>query len=449
MKSEIKLELAPNIGEKYIEEKSLISNENSDDNEYNYYKHKDRIKSSINKLNLNDSLKLYENIIDSKNNMNNNLLGSEEIFINQKKEIQKIKKKNELFYLKKESKSNSLGNTNNNFYNSIINTNKSNELKSINNNNNINNINNSNEKENEEKINEGTLNNMGSIKIINDDTCDIESFSLNDYKYFEYTIISDNFLEEDKRSKILNIENNEWNPLNEDFPFSYEKDISKNSYTFIEINNIALRINKEIDYDEKGLELNIDFNLIDDSEFWIFTRNYVNKSINESFMFDNNSAYIDINDIFNKYSSLIRIIKDTTINRWYITFGTFYHEINENNKLYYKSFLQRQLIDYSNDIKSLTSKNNKYEFNLTLYDLGEETINVNVFLNNKTKSNEIKGNFFLPINKKAKILICGKGKSVQLKNLLVKIFDKRKIQTNTQFEMENDGLKNCECCTIS
>ena len=437
-------DLDQNKGEKYIEEKSNKSNSNNDDLKEDISE--EDIKGSINRINLNDSLKLYENQIDSKNNFNSNLLGSEEIFINQRKEIEKMKKKNEIFSLKKESKSNSFLNTKNNFHNSIMNTNKSNDI--INNNNNH-----INENENEDKIKETSLNHSFQIINYNDNNNkDIETFCLNEYQYFEYSHINYNYnLEnEDAKSKMINIDNNTWNPLNEDYPMSYEQDSKNNSYTFMEINNIALKIIKEIDYDEKGVELNIDFNLVDDSELWIFTRTYVNKSINESNIFDKLSANVDINDIFNKYSSLIKIIKDITLNRWYITFGTFYHEIYENNKLYYKSFLIRQLIDYSNEIKVLDKKNNKSEFNLTLYDLGEETISVNVFLNNKIKPNEIKGNFFLPINKKAKLLICGKGKSVQLKNLILKLFDKKNsgIKANTQFEMENNNLKNCECCSI-
>ena len=357
-----------------------------------------------------------------------------------------MKKKNELFYLKKESKSNSLINTKNNFHNSVMNTNKSNEI-----NNNDTFI-----KDNEAKVKETSLNNSVNIDNNNknnnkdNNNGEIETFSLYDNQYFEYSIINYNYENEDAKSKMINIDNNTWIPLNEDFPFSYEQDNKNNSYTFMEINKIVLKTSKEIDYDERGLELNIDFNLVDDSELWIFTRTYVNKSINESNIFDKLSANIDINDIFNKYSSLIKIIKDITLNRWYITFGTFYHEINDNNKLYYKSFLIRQLIDYSNEIKIQDIKSNKSEFTLTLYDLGNETINVNVFLNNKIKSNEIKGTFFLPINKKAKLLICGKGKSVQLKNLIIKLFDKRNSlpESNTQFEMENSNLKNCECCTI-
>lgn len=429
-------QLQQSIGQKYIEQKSNESNKNSDD--INDSDNDIKIKNSLNHLNLNDSLQIYENQINSRNNTDNNLLGSEEIFINQRKEIQKIKKKNELFNLKKESKNNSLNNNKNSINNNIINTNKSNEF-IITNNNEL--------KDNEEKKKEAPINKLGDIKIIDENIYDIESFSLNIYKYFEYSFINYDNENGEEKSKIIKFENNIWTPLNEDFPFSYEKSNLNNSYTFMELNNLALRIIKEIDYDEKGLELNLDFNLIDNSELWIFTRSFVNKNINESYFFDEKSENIDINDNFNKYTSLIKIIKDIALQRCYITFGTFYHETNENNKLYYKSFLKRQLIDYSDDIKSF--QDNKYELNMTIYDLGEETIIANVFLNNKLKSEQIKGNLFLPLNKKAKILICGKGKSVQLKELNVKIVEKKRLQTSTQFEMENNALKNCECCSIS
>ena len=76
----------------------LISN--SDEIKYN-----NNNEDSNNYLKINDSLQLYENQIDSNNN---NFLGSEEIFINQKKEIDRMKKKNELINSKKETKSNLL-----------------------------------------------------------------------------------------------------------------------------------------------------------------------------------------------------------------------------------------------------------------------------------------------------------------------------------------------------
>ena len=68
----------------------------------------------------------------------------------------------------------------------------------------------------------------------------------------------------------------------------------KNLYNFIEINKKAIRCNQEIDYSERNLELTIDFNLEEQSELWIFTRSFVNKSINKSFYFDEKSENIDI-----------------------------------------------------------------------------------------------------------------------------------------------------------
>ena len=245
---------------------------------------------------------------------------------------------------------------------------------------------------------------------------------------------------------------NLWNRLNEDFPFNFEEDKkTKISYNYMELNNLALRVIQEIDYEKRGLELNINFNLIEKSEFWIFTRSFVNKDINESIYFDEKSENIDANDNFNKYSSLIKIIKDPNMDRCYITFGTFYQEINENNKLYYKSFLKRQLIDYSfgNNNNNYYNFNNS-EFNVIINDLGEESINAKIYFNNNIESNDITGNFFLPLNKKAKILICGRGKSVRLKQFIVKKYDKRKngFKSPIKFESENDVPKNCECCTI-
>jgi hypothetical protein len=52
--------------------------------------------------NINDSLVLYEN---QKSNKKKKYLGSEEAFINQKLEVEKMKKRNELFSLKKERRS--------------------------------------------------------------------------------------------------------------------------------------------------------------------------------------------------------------------------------------------------------------------------------------------------------------------------------------------------------
>ena len=77
-------------------------------------------------------------------------------------------------------------------------------------------------------------------------------------------------------------------------------------------------------------------------------------------------------------------------------------------------------------------------------------INTKIYLNNKNKFNDINARFFLPINKKAKFLLCGSGQSVQVKDLVVKILEKdiNNHRSVIQFETDNDTPKNCECCLI-
>jgi len=429
MLTEEKFEIKENIVDKISEKNSNGVISNSDENSINENNNesiskKDNNEATHNNIIINDSLQLYPNQDDDKKQ--NIYLDSEEVFKNLKLEIQKMKKKNELFSSKKVPKS---------LNNIITKMNISNE-------------------EHKQIFSKAKLQ-MSQVLKNKDDNNNKEdnneemlSFSLNDFKYFEYSDI-DNQYEEESALEDMDFE---WNPLNEDFPFSYKKEENEdNSYHYMEINNKALRIMQEIDYDENGLELNINFNLIDKSELWIFTRSFVNKSINESFYFDEKSENIEKNDNFNKYSSLIKIIRDMNMNRCFVSFGAFYHEINEDNKLYYKSFLKRQLIDffYLDQNYNYNNNNRKSEFNLFINDFGEENINAEIFFNNNNKSNDIKANFFLPLNKKAKILICGKGDSVELKELKVKYFDKKKSLKNTiKFENENDVPKNCECCTI-
>ena len=359
------------------------------------------------------------------NNYKNNLLESEEIFINQKKEIQKTREKN-LILLKKKNKIN-----NNNDIKKE--ENKNNEIIEI--------ITSRDKIENENSLNDTTIK-------------DILIFSLNDTKYFEITLFD--YIESPDEEKPKMPEFNEpWKPF--DSLSSYYEQKNNNSekpLEFIEFTRIALRSIKEIDYGRNGLELNIKFNLKGESELWIFTRCSVNKSINESYYFDDKSANVDINDIFNKYSSVIRIIKERNSNKCFVIFGTFYQEIN-SNKLYYKSFLKRQLIDNSEierneDEFFYFGENDKCEFEIFVTDYGEELINTKIYLNNKIKFNDISAKFFLPINKKAKFLICGSGKSVLVKYLNAKIFDKNNsnFRTIIQFESDNENPKNCECCSI-
>ena len=372
---------------------------------------------NLNKLDSNNSNKndnLYNNIINkaTSSNRTEELLGSEEIFITLKKEIETTKKRNEAFHLVKDTTK-----TNNETDNKTL-------IKSL-----------------KEKANilseEIDLNN------------NIKEFDIKeDNKVFEYS--SFNSKENSKQSKKQFEFNNNWKTLSKNVSFLNEMNESKKEYEYIELNNTVLRLIKEIDYDELGLELKLSFNLIGESQLLIFTRCFVNKDINESNLFDNASLNIDSNEVFNKYTSLIKIMKEMKNNRCIITFGTYYNDSLKNNKLCHKFFLKRQLIDYSEEKKENHNSNDVSEFNMIINDFGEEIINTRIFMNNSTKPNDISGNFFIPINKKAKVMLLGKGTSVRIKELSGKIFNKRneEIKNLIKFESENSAPKNCECCNI-
>ena len=386
-------------------ERQEISNENDDS---------DNIKEE--NIMMNDSLsnKLNKRI-NSDTNKSDDLLGSEEIFINIKKEIETVKKRNEAFHLKKES------------------------TKSMNNNLHSNNDLNS----NKFKLLTKTKDNIQEEESSNNE---FYEFNLNDdYIGYEYS----NFINSGKKNDKFDL-NKDWKKIDKDFPRLSE---NNNGYEYIELNQMAIRVIKEIDFDEMGVELNLNFNLIGTSQIFVFTRSFVNKDINESGIFEDDIYNIEKNDIFNKYTSLIKISKDMKKGSSFITFGTYYNDKYKNNKLCHKFFLQRQLIDY-NEEKNYNEyddrKEYQTEFNMVINDLGNENINARIYLNKNKKPNDISGNFFLPINKKAKIMIFGMGTGVRLRNVGCKIFNKRNesIKNLIKFESENSAPKNCQCCYI-
>ena len=386
-------------------ERQEISNENDDS---------DNIKEE--NIMMNDSLsnKLNKRI-NSDTNKSDDLLGSEEIFINIKKEIETVKKRNEAFHVKKES------------------------TKSMNNNLHSNNDLNS----NKFKLLTKTKDNIQEEESSNNE---FYEFNLNDdYIGYEYS----NFNNSGKKNDKFDL-NKDWKKIDKDFPRLSE---NNNGYEYIELNQMAIRVIKEIDFDEMGVELNLNFNLIGTSQIFVFTRSFVNKDINESGIFEDDIYNIEKNDIFNKYTSLIKISKDMKKGSSFITFGTYYNDKYKNNKLCHKFFLQRQLIDY-NEEKNYNEyddrKEYQTEFNMVINDLGNENINARIYLNKNKKPNDISGNFFLPINKKAKIMIFGMGTGVRLRNIGCKIFNKRNesIKNLIKFESENSAPKNCQCCYI-
>ena len=362
------------------------------------------------------------------------LLGSEELFMNLKKDIETTKKRNEAYHLIKES------------------------TRSMHKNNTHNNINKLEKKiENKDQIN--LIKEQDNNLIYEEEEINInylQEFNLkdgnNEFEYNGFNIIENKYQENQKKQLWLG---RDWKIFNKNFPFSYEISDKQKGYEYIELNDMAIRLIKEIDYDELGLELKLNFSLIGNSQILIFTRCFVNKEINDSDLFDNNSIDVGPNEIFNKYTSLIKIMKEMKSNgRCYITFGTYYNDPLRNNKRSHKFFLKRQLIDYSEEKKDSesisTNKDDVSEFNLIVNDFGEESIDTRIYMNNNKKPNDICGSFFIPLNKKAKLMIVGKGTSVRLKELSGKIFNKRneEIKNLIKFENENNTPKNCECCNI-
>ena len=334
----------------------------------------------------------------NENNQQFNNLNTEDIFIRQKSEIEKIKLKNKSIKLKTTFDLSNQGDI----------TNNSHRLH-----NNPTQINNKNE----------NLNNS------------LQPISLLDYNNFECTTFDYNMdTERENLPKIDNIwiENSQIKAY-------------KNGQKPIELKNLALRTKNEINYDKKGIELIIDFSLKCNSQFWIFSRSFVNKDINESIVFDNESVHNESNDVFNKYASVIKITYED-FKRCFINYGTFIEDKNKNI-LIYKTFFKRQLIEYKTSEKNYYDDDDSCDFNLVLLDTGSENIETKIKLNNSEKENLTKGNFYIPINKKARLLFCGVGESVEIKKLFINTFEKVDDDENFNNIFSNEK-KTCNCCII-
>ena len=116
----------------------------------------------------------------------------------------------------------------------------------------------------------------------------LQEFDIKDDNgFFEYNSL--NLVEnkiQDKQQPHLKL-NRDWKIFNKNFPLSYEVSDKHKGYEYMELNHMAIRLIKEIDYDELGLELKLNFSLIGNSQILIFTRSFVNKEINDSDLFDN------------------------------------------------------------------------------------------------------------------------------------------------------------------
>ena len=207
-----------------------------------------------------------------------------------------------------------------------------------------------------------------------------------------------------------------------------------------EFSKIVLKTNNVVDYNKKGIEISLHLKLFDKSSFYIFTRCYID---NDNNFFNNNN-----NQIFCEYSTVIKIYKNKNSKKSFASFGTFYKSKKSGN-LHYKTFLQRQLVDFLKEDKNYYYlENDLCEFDIIIVDLGNENIEAKISLNNKYKFNNIKSNFYLPINKKAKLMFCGEGESAKVSDLKIRSIIKNDEDKDKFGSILSNEKNSCDCCLI-
>ena len=257
--------------------------------------------------------------------------------------------------------------------------------------------------------------------------------TLDDYDLFEIAPFSHNRDYKFKDNRIPIFKEDRWKKL-------IEPKIN------IELKNIALRTVNEIDYDKNMAKININFTLKEESELWIFTRSFIK---NETINFNNSTITYESDKISNKYSSVIKVIKKRDCLKSFVTFGTFCENIKNSKQISYKSFLKRQLVNFNEtNYQQIESDNDSCDFNMYITDKGDDCIDTKISINEDNKFNQIIAKFYLPTNKRCKLLFCGEGESVIIKNIKISNLDKNDIQEDefeTLFTLEQ---KSCNCCTI-
>lgn len=323
------------------------------------------------------------------------------------------------------------------------------------------NDNDNNNDDNNDNINNDIIYNDNDIEFDNNDIINNSSESLT-IKYFEdvidfISLSNINYFQKcECRIKGKDENNCDENTL----PIINEKWKNLDNIHDFDFSKIVLKTKGIIDYNTKGIEINIHLKLFEQSSFFIFTRCFV-----EDFTDINNENSIheikkcrtesicstsrsNKNKIFSKYSTVIKIFKNKNSNKVFVSFGTFYKNKKSGN-LHYKTFLQRQLVDYLHQDKNYYYlENDLCEFDIIVIDLGNENLVAKISLNNKEKYNIIKSNFFLPINKKAKLMFCGEGKSAKVMDLKIRSFDKCDEDMEKVGVLLSTEKKSCDCCSI-
>ena len=257
--------------------------------------------------------------------------------------------------------------------------------------------------------------------------------TLEDYDLFEIAPFSHNRDYKYKDNRIPIFKEDNWKRL-------IEPKIN------IELKNIALRTVNEIDYDKNMAKININFTLKEESELWIFTRSFIK---NETINFNNSTITYESDKISNKYSSVIKVIKKRDCLKSFVTFGTFCENNKHSKQISYKSFLRRQLVNFNEtNYQQIESDEDSCDFNMYITDKGDDCIDTKISMNEDNKFNQIIAKFYLPTNKRCKLLFCGEGESVIIKSIKISNLDKNDIQEDefeTLFTLEQ---KSCNCCSI-
>ena len=257
--------------------------------------------------------------------------------------------------------------------------------------------------------------------------------TLEDYNLFEIITFYHNKDYKFKENRIPVFKNHDWKRL-------IEPKIN------FELKNLALRTVNEIDYDKNMAKIYISFNLKEESELWIFTRSFIK---NETINFNNSSITYESDKLFNRYSSVIKVIKKRDSFKSFITFGTFCENMKHSKQISYKSFLKRQLVNFNEqNYQQIESDNDSCDFNMYITDKGEDFIDTKVSINSDNKFNQVIAKFYLPINKRCKLLFCGEGESVIIKDLKISYLNKnddKEDEFETLFTLEQ---KSCNCCNI-
>ena len=386
-------------------------NDESKNNNHNQYNNDENRNFYLD--NEEESYGNYDNFENSENqeSIENDL--TEELFAQQKQKIKLIKERNALINL----------NNQNNF--KMLNLNNINAIKTIN-------FPNKDSTEIEKKEEPRKKKISHQRKIFNGNFL---TLTLEDYLFFETC----NF------SYIKNGSREDRYPI---FTSSIWKGLSE-PLKLTEFRKLAIRTINEVNYNTNFIEIKVDFSLEGNSELWISTRCFVNKDVNESCYFDISSINNESNIVFNKYSSLIKVIKDK-YNKCFVTFGTFYENGSQENQIEYKTFNKRQLVGYENQNNCFYLENDICEICMSIIDFGNEIIEAKINVNKNDKCNYVVGNFYLPLIKRSKILICGVGQSVKLKKLKISNLDKNgsEYQQQQRESMFTSEQKTCTCCSI-